>query len=226
MWELFTESIRTVNLPYTILLGLVCLYWVLYLVGAMGTDALDFLGVDLDVDVDVDADVDIDAGSHGPGHALASILQFLHVGELPVVLIASILITFMWAFSVLSNYYLGTYAPWFALLMFVPILVTGAIATKAVVMPFAPYLKKAFDQSSDRIEVVGKRVTIISMEATSEYGQAEFITTGSPLLLNVKTREGVTMAKGEEAIVYEYDKASSTCLVAKFDVNAVPEPEE
>jgi len=47
MWELFQIPVEPANLPYTILLGLVVLYWVLYLLGAFGEDALDFLGLDL-----------------------------------------------------------------------------------------------------------------------------------------------------------------------------------
>jgi hypothetical protein len=234
MMDLLSESVKLVNLPYTILLGLICLYWVLYLIGAIGSDALDFMGLDLDadadvdVDMDVDADVDadIDAGSQGGGSTLASALQFFHVGELPVVVIFSILITTMWAISVLTNYFLGNDIVWVAMLLFIPILVVGLMMTKAIVMPFAPYLKQVLDQSSDKIEVVGKSCKIVSAEATPEYGQAEFATSGSPLLLNVRTEEGVTLARGEEAIVYGYDQPSNTYLVARFDISAAPKSEE
>ena len=44
MLDVLRESISLVNLPYTFLLGLVVLYWTLYLIGALGSDALDFAG--------------------------------------------------------------------------------------------------------------------------------------------------------------------------------------
>ncbi len=222
MWELLTESIKTVNLPFTILLGLTVLYWVLYLLGALGSDVLDFIGLDLDGDVD--ADMDVSAGSSGS--LLAGFLHFFYVGELPVVMIFSVLILSMWTLSMVVNRLLHNASVWVAMLLFIPILLGGLVITKSMIMPLAPWLKKIFDQTSDRIEVVGKTCTICSAEATPDYGQAELTTEGAPLLLNVKTKEGLTLTRGDEAIVYEYDKAQNTYLVAKFDIDAAPSTEE
>ena len=230
MSELLTESIKLVNLPFTILLGLVVLYWVLYLLGALGSDVLDFMGldldgdVDLDVDADVDADVDVSAGSSGS--LLAGFLHFFYVGELPVLMIFSVLILSMWTLSMVINRLLHNASVWVAMLLFIPILLGGLVITKSMIMPFAPWLRKVFDQTSDRIEVVGKTCTISSVEATEQYGQAELTTEGAPLLLNVKAKEGITLIRGDEAIVYEYDKAQNTYLVAKFDIDARPSTEE
>lgn len=221
MSELLTESIKPVNLPFSILLGLMVLYWVLYLLGAMGSDVLDFMGLDLDVDVDADGDLSVE-GSHG---GFASILQFFHLGELPVVVIFSVLILCMWILSLLINRLLNTSQLWVAAVLFVPILLAGAMLTKALITPFVPWLKMAFDQTGDVIEIVGKTCLITSMEATAKYGQAEVKQRGAPLVLNVKTAEGTTLRKGEEAIVYEYEKATNTYLVAGFDLGRIPDEE-
>ena len=228
MSELLTESIKLVNLPFTILLGLTVLYWVLYLLGALGSDMLDFIGLDLDGDVDVDADVDtdMDVSAESSGSLLAGFLHFFYVGEVPVVMIFSVLILSMWTLSMVINRLLHNASVWVAMLLFIPILLGGLVITKSVIMPFAPWLKQVFDQMSDRIEVVGKTCTISSAEATPEYGQAELITEGAPLLLNVKTKEGLTLTRGAEAIVYGYDKEQNTYLVTKFDLDARPSTEE
>ena len=60
MQELWLECIKAVNLPYSILFGATLTYWILYLVGALGSDFLDFMDFDTDVDVDPDVDVDAD----------------------------------------------------------------------------------------------------------------------------------------------------------------------
>jgi hypothetical protein len=225
MLELFYQSIALVNLPYTILLGLVLLYWILYIVGAVGSDVLDFAGLDLDADADVDvgpgldADGDIDA-AHGSGGALGSVLHFFHVGEVPVMLIFSILVLSTWAISVLANYALGNSSGPVAMLLFFPILLGGLVVTKTVITPFAPLLRKVFDQSGDKVELIGKRCTVCSSEATSSYGQCEVKTKGAPLLLNVQTREGERLARGEEAVIFDYDKANNVYLIAKLDIHA------
>ena len=235
MLELLQESIATVNLPYTLALGLAMGYWVLYLVGALGSDVLEFAGLDFDGDIDVDTDIDIDVdadidmdidtddgsdiGAAGQG-GLVSFLQFFYVGEVPVVLLFSILFLSMWAFSVLGNYYLNPgHSGLIALLFAGPIVLGGLATTKAVVMPFAPMLKKLFDQEGDSVQILDRTCTVVSLEATSQYGQAELLEKGTPILLSVRTKEGVTLTKGTEAVIYDFDKASDTYLIAPLDIN-------
>ncbi|MBN2294987.1 MAG: DUF1449 family protein [Pirellulales bacterium] len=237
MMDLFYESIAPVNLPYTVMLALVVLYWLLYIVGAVSEDALDFMGLDFDADVDVDADIDADIdidadvdadvdadmdadmGHAGSAHPLAAFLHFFHVGDVPVILILSVLVVFMWMASMITTHFLGIQLFWVALAMSPAILVVGLIATKAVILPFAPYLKNLLKQEGDKVEVIGKTCTIVSLEATEKFGQAEMKIEGAPLLLNVKTREGVTLHKGDEGVVFDHDKETNTYLIGKFDIN-------
>src|SRR5689334_13025861 len=96
MLEVFSEAIRPINLPFTILLGIVVLYWILVAVGAFG---LDF-GADGDIDADAGADIaDADAGwfSH--------FLNFINVGEVPITIVLSFLTLSAWFLSIVVNYY-------------------------------------------------------------------------------------------------------------------------
>ena len=56
MIELFRELFSDVNLPVTVLMIGVLLYWLMVIVGVFGMDMLDF-GMDGDVDVGLDADL-------------------------------------------------------------------------------------------------------------------------------------------------------------------------
>ena len=56
MGELFTEAFAAYNLPLTLFLGLVFLYWLLVIVGALD---LDFLNIDLDHDFHADVHIDV-----------------------------------------------------------------------------------------------------------------------------------------------------------------------
>ena len=228
MLEVLRESVSLVNLPYTFLLGLVILYWVLYLLGALGSEALDFAGLDVDADVDldvdadadVDVDVDVHAGGEGLSGVLSSVLNFMYIGQVPVIVVLSVFILSMWLLSMATNHFLGDHSSiWIALLLAIPFLLVGLIITKLALMPFAPLLKSVFADQSEKVRVIGKTCRITSLHATPKYGQAELVREGEPIVFNVKTREGVTLEKGAEAVVFDQDKASNAYLIAPFDIH-------
>ena len=64
MIEFLQECILPVNLPLTILMGLVLSYWLMVIVGVLGLDVID-LDLDLDADVDLDLDTGVDAEVDG-----------------------------------------------------------------------------------------------------------------------------------------------------------------
>jgi len=246
MIELFHESIRTVNLPYTVLFGLSAFYWILYLVGVFGSDLLDFDfgghdgggGLDVhgggvhDVGADFAHDIAADAG-HGAGHdvghdlghdaghggwGLSAIMRFVYAAEVPVTVVASTMSLTMWVISILTNYYTNNTNLLVAGVLAVPIFIGGLISTKIVLMPFVPLLKRAFDESSDVIHVIGQLCVVTSLEVTERHGQVEVPLKGSPLLLNVKTREGITLKKGDEAVVFGRED-DGTYIIAPFSGN-------
>ncbi len=216
MYELFQESIRPVNLPYTMLFGLCLFYWASYLVGVVGSDLLDF---DLDADIDGDAGGELDGVGDGGGSILGALMRFVYAADVPVTVIASVLSAVMWAYSLLANRFLGPVSEMMVVLISIPILLGGIVTTKIVLMPFVPLLKKAFDESSDTIPVIGKLCVVSSLEATEKHGQAEVPLKGSPLLLNVRTGAGVVMEKGQEAVVFAKEE-DGIYLIAPFDGDA------
>lgn len=218
MYELFQESIRPVNLPYTILFGVSIFYWCLYLVGVFGSDLLDF-DFDGDFDADGGADPGLDGGHHDGGSLLGGMMKFVYAAEVPVTVIASVLSTAMWAISLLSNHYLNNTNAMLALVLVIPIVVGGFVATKIILMPFVPLLKKAFDESSDVIHVIGQLCVVTTLEVTEKHGQAEVPLKGSPLLINVVTRDGVTMRKGDEAVVFARED-DGTYVITPFSGDA------
>ena len=219
MQELLTECLKLVNLPYTILFGGSMLYWILYVLGAVGADLLDFdIDMDTDVDADADVDMDIDGDIHHSG-MLTTVLKFLHVGDVPVTVVASMLSMGMWVASILSNHFLNNNSIGVALALLLPILLCGMIFTRIGLSPFLPLLRSAFDESGDVTEIIGKLCTVISLEANSTYGQVEIAMQGSPLTLNIKTRDGEVLKKGDEAVVFDRDSDNETYIVTRFTMD-------
>ncbi len=65
MKELYDAAFSAVNIFPTILFGLMVVYWLFVMIGALDINLFDFsldsADIDLDADVDIDAEVDIDA---------------------------------------------------------------------------------------------------------------------------------------------------------------------
>ena len=96
MKELWEQALLPYNLPLTLSLGLVVLFWVFSLLGAIGVDALD---------VDIDADADADGG--GLGDLPAAMLRLVNAGSVPLTVVLSVLVLAMWMTSLCLNFYLN-----------------------------------------------------------------------------------------------------------------------
>lgn len=200
------------NLPVTVLLGIILLYWLMVLVGALDSD-MDT------VDIHADTDVHLDADAHVDGHAdvhsdnvLGGLFmragRFLRLGQVPLMLVMSILAIFMWPISMLGNYYLNGTADHrstgFALLMLLPNFIVSALATRMVTAPIAAALKKLSIETDANLPIVGRHGRVQSFQVDQTYGQIEIPTDGAPLLVNARTLDGAApLPKGTRVIVLE-----------------------
>ena len=76
---------------------------------------------------------------------------------------------------------------------------------------------KAQEDAEQRHDIVGKRAVVVSLTATDRGGQAEVETDGAPLKLTVKTNKpGLTLNKGDDAVVVGEDEATGHYLITNF----------
>jgi hypothetical protein len=218
-------------LPFTVLLILVFLYWTLVIVGALAPDSLH---IDVNGDVSADVDVgDVDAGNADVGDAdaadaghveaggsfLASMLHFVNVGEVPLMVVASFFVFSLWASTLISNHYLGsTLGAFVSIIMLVPNVIASALVAKFLTTPFKFMFKHINEGIAAPAKIVGKTCIIKTPSADDRSGQAEMKTDSSPLLLNVRTKPGESLAKGDEALVVAHDAERDTYTVVKFDL--------
>jgi hypothetical protein len=206
MWEVLDASIAAVNLPYTVLLGLVLLYWLTFIVG----------GLDINLfNVDVGADADMHTTGPGLGGAGLAVLKFFCVGSVPLLLLVSFLALSMWVISVLTNYYLQNYSLLLALLLFVPNVIVSLFVTRFGTWPLRALFGALHAEPPPRHEVIGKICVVKTSRVDDTSGQAEVVGNGAPLLLNVRTMGGEVLGKGEEALVVQFDAFKNTYIVAR-----------
>ena len=213
MGELFELSVSGANLPFTILLGLVLVYWAGVILGALDLELFDF---DLDLGGDADVDVDVDAGAVGGGGI--ALLQFFHVGTVPLSILLSFFFLSLWIISVVANYYLGNGSVLVVLLLLVPNLIASLFFTKLFTLPICALFRKLETESHELEVVVGKICTVKTSKVDPSTGQAEVATSAAPLLLNVRTRGEDVLKRGDEAIILEHDKENSVYMVKKLDI--------
>lgn len=251
MLEVLSESIRWVNLPFTVLLGMVLLYWLMVAIGIVDATMFGDIGSDLHVGSDVQADAHVElhaeahadlgteldgdlghdafspgepvhVGDHGgssrdvaghDGTLLFQTLSFLNVGQVPLMLVISVLSVFLWFGSMVSNHYLTGGSTLLALLMLVPNLAVSLVATRYFTLPFRFLFRRLNRDPEDHKPLIGQRCTIVTSEATEEFGQAEIATNGAPLLLNVRTLEQARLVKGDIAVVVRVDPIRSLYFI-------------
>jgi Protein of unknown function (DUF1449) len=202
--ELWEQAILPYNLPLTILLGLVILFWLFTLIGALSADSLD-------VDLDADADGEIDGLGDLPG----AMLRVVNAGAVPLTVVLSILILAMWITSLVLNFYFnaghsGLVAFGFAAAAFI----IGVIATKLITQPMVPFMRRLKD-AENAAPVIGEIGVVRSIQIDSTYGQVEVERPdGAPALLNARLGpDSEPVPRGTPVAVVMIDEKTGVYLV-------------
>ena len=196
---LWQESIAGVNLPATFLFGTILAFWLLNIIGVLGTELLDFL-IPMDF-----GSIDIPILS---GDSLAGIFDFFYIGKVPLVILISVFGFVLWPICTLSNYYLNPEKTWGIGLMVLGLgWIASIFAMKLSLMPFERLFESI--ENLDILDTpeafIGKICTIKSPRADQKFGQAEIENpNGAPFLFNVKpTSEGEVLKRGESAVIVD-----------------------
>jgi len=206
MTELFETSFSWPALPASVLMLLCFAYWLMVMLGAMDIEMFD-----LDLDFEADGDV-MSAGFVA--------LKFLNIGDMPLMLWASIFSLSFWSSTMLIDLPIleAEAAPSDVLPVIARNLGIALVLTKLGTQP----LRGRFVPTEpNRLEdLIGQTCVITTSEATAEFGQAEFNTEAAPLLLNVRTIDG-SIAKGQLAEIVDMAAEKNIYLVKT--VNGEPE---
>jgi len=217
MTEFLKECFLTANLPATALLLLVLGYWLMVIVGVLGMDAFD-------LDLDLEGDFDVDGGLDGDVHGgpLSVFLEFMYLGEVPVVIVGSFFVLFMWIVTMMSNHYLNSaFSFWVMLMWIVPNIIISLLLTKFAISPFSKMFKN-YDKLVDTREyMIGQIGMVKTSEVTDKFGQLEIAQDGPPLVINARTRPGIKLGNGDAARILSYNSNDDTYLVelSKWEKN-------
>ncbi len=221
--ELFYTAFSPVNIFLSILLIFVLIYWVFVAIGAANTESLDFdfdIDADLDLDLDVDADIDVEAGEIGSSEvsvpAYIGFLQFFNVGKVPVILILSFLVVFMWTISMVLNDLLNNQSLLISFLLMIPNFIVSLFITKLVSSPFAKMFG-FLNKTSGTLKLNGRICTIRVPVKDGNFGQAQVEYDQNNLLISIKCINDDFIPRDSKALIIEQSEDKSYYLVEKYE---------
>ena len=218
MVEFITAAFAPVNVVFTVLLLLTGLYWVTVILGVLDVNIFDIEVPDSGLETA--ADIEGDMGVEADGSFLRSFLHFFYVGEVPTMVLVSILVLSLWTFSILGNYYFN---PGRSLLVATPIfivnLVLSAFVMKLCAVPLRrlyTMLNKDYNAPGRILGRIGKVIT--TQVSKDKMGQVEVPTKGAPIVLNVLSQDEHVFQKNEEAVVVKKEDDRGIYLIAPVDL--------
>jgi hypothetical protein len=243
MAEVFVLALSFPSVVFTVLLGVVLVYWAFVMVGVIhigeGSEgaldghidgatkgmlegAVDHMGgghADVGDIGGGDGDVDFgdaDGDDGDGGGALAAIMSALHLRSVPATVVFSLIITFSWLVSVVSMQLVTRLAPGMA-----GVLLSGGVLLAAFVLslPLTSFaarpLAKVFapKHAPAKSDFVGRTCVIRTGSVTAKLGEATLNDGGAGLVLRVRVEDGKQLGRGEQALIVDYDAERETYLV-------------
>lgn len=213
MEQLFTVASQFPTVIYSVLLGIVVVYWI---IGMLGVIDLDFSG-----DVDVDIDVDADAGASVGG--LAGLFLTFGLTGVPFTLVISIIILVCWLISFYLQFYLLTWLP-DGVLYYIAGVVSDIVVffvslpiTAFIIRPLKGMFSSVETASSSNL--IGKDATIVTGTVSDTFGQARLFNDGAEILVDVRCSPEHEMSAGDKVLVIEYLQDNHAYIVAPYSLN-------
>lgn len=174
---------------FTILLGMVALYWTTVILAGLDVDALDLDG-------------SIDANASSTLHALG-------LRGVPVTVWASVFILVTWVAMLLGMVFVAPGLAYLAgslgasTVVAIASMAFAVIGTSVALRPFRRMFVAAVGPRN--LALVGKICTVTTLRVDNGFGQAEIEDGGAGLLVQVRAAEPNSLTRGSHALVFEYD---------------------
>lgn len=229
---------------FTVALFVVVGYWLIALIGGIGSDVLDATAGKVDGAVDamagkVDGAIDAIAGkADGAAEALAgkaeaaagkaealagatggaSLLAAIGFGKAPATVVISLLTVFAWTLSALATLWLADYG-------ITNVAVGGGIAIGAMLSAgvltglISRMLGKAFKRHVPirRGDLVGRLATVTTGRVDEKFGQANLHEEGADLIVDVRCPTPNALTRHTRVVLISYDAEHHVYTVEALD---------
>jgi|GEM_PF-1212952 hypothetical protein len=205
--ELLELSLNPWVLPFTVMVVLSCVYWLLALLGTIDMDMFD---VDLDIDSDADGMV---------GGVFASLLQFINATEVPLMFVVSVMSVSKWLINIAALLTFNTAGVWWiGILTWIGGFFVSCLIAAIVTRPLVP-LFKAFKAGEDDEEaIIGAEAIVVTSKLTEEFGQVRVLRKkGASAQVHCRLADGETpLKKGDTLSIIGRDEETQFYIGKKI----------
>jgi len=218
---------------YTVLLGVVLVYWSFVVFGAihLGDGSADghFDGIgDHGADVaDVGGGDAGDGGDGGDadgetseGSPVAALIHALHLRSVPATVVFSLIITFSWltctvVMQLVSRAMPTGSQPFLGWLVLAGSPILALPLTSLTARPLA----KVFAQrkATSHSDLIGKTCVVRTGTVTGTFGEASLEDGGAGLVLRVRVDRDLPVKRGDQMLIVEWDRERESFLVEPID---------
>ncbi|WP_194778461.1 OB-fold-containig protein [Pararhodonellum marinum] len=208
MERLIEISFAPANFILTLLAIIILIYWLVII----------FTGFDLDL-AEADADINNPEVGSADGQGFwSAVLEFLYIGELPIMFILSIVIFCMWLINVNVTALLGISDSLLGFLVYVPGLVISMLITKVVARPFVKLYGHFNHKGEEAIDFIGKTGKVISPMGKEKIGQVEISIENDVIRIYAKSIDGDFILFNDTVIILEESSDKKYFLAQKYQL--------
>ena len=212
-----------VNMPLTVLLIILFLYWILTMLSGLDFD-LDFdveMDIDVDADIDFDTDTSLDSGNVTfDDFANAEvkkenilpnrkknlkwwqiILVYFNFVELPFMFTFTFWILCWWFLTVFFTNFTHSYDNSFGFIIFFVAIIPSLILTKVLTTPFKGFFRNFSKKGEEALDLLGRRGTSLSNISGDKLGSIKLIVDSSPINVYAKSLNGEIIKSGQEVLI-------------------------
>lgn len=213
--EVIATYFNAVNLPATILLLLLMLYWLMVIFGPFDFGALDF-DLGWEPVSPTEGVPDIGSAAAGAGGLFKAVLGFFYLGRVPTIALLSVFALIFWLGTVLINQSYNPQADWIrGMLSWAPIALGSLLLTKLVLWPMLPLFDEMHRRHGElENTLVGKLATVATSEVTENFGQIVIEQQGPPIVLNARAAPLDRFTQGQVVQILSHDSQTNTYLIA------------
>lgn len=238
MAEVLVLALSFPSVVFTVLLGVVLIYWAFVMVGVIHIGEGSEGALDGHVDgatkgllegavdhaggghahIGGEHDIDLPDGDDGgePHGVLAALMSALHLRSVPATVVFSLIITFAWLVSVVS---MQTVTRMLPALVGAPLSFGVFLASLLMALPLtslaARPLAKVFapKHAPLKSDFIGRTCVVRTGTVTSKFGEATLADGGAGLVVRVRIDGNQQLGRGEQALIVDYDAERETYLV-------------